>query len=730
MGELSQAFCIDFIKQMGIGINITRTYPKGHPSLMPIVKRLHLLLKEVPIEQETISMVIVEDVIMIESERFDSRRLPIVKSLVNRFNQMDVKSITFSVNSDEDDIKEFFTAMAASPADIADYGDIVSLVRARGITNVQINKFRVGVISSDNAGVSMNWNQFLDSLTMGSGAGAISDEDRVQDLSRFLVGIGLAGTESENVQTNRIVGGLEKLALLIADQFGEQRWDEYSVVFSRMLAALSPTIKKNIVRYKIENKKLAVLFKSLVPTMSDEDLIDIITNKAKEKTPTLEQDTVDILKNVTGSRLPGILSSLRVNVPELDFEKIAGRLMSEMKTTGGERVADKFMSKNLENEIRSIFPRLRDVDTNERSKALEELLVYAKKISESKNDELLKLLIDRLDTMADAETEISLFSRIIGSMTNIYIDLKKNMRDDIVQFLSRKFGKHMLRKDATLLDRKRIVIRAISEMKDENYITDLVSLLWDPGTFTEAREAMVSLADLASPLLLSTLKETDDRAVRMKIIDVLINIGEKAIPEIEKLLTSDDWFVRRNAVFLLGELKASSSIEKLAALIDDPEPKVTLDCFESLIKISGDDAKVYIKKAINSESRLVVLAAMRFLDRDDAREKLPVIASWLKSKRTLPEAKEEDFRRRVIEVIGMHGDDSMVDVLARLLQEGALIKGHLLQPTKISALNALASINTEKAINIITQATRNRDSAVAGTAEEILRRLSSKRDVQ
>src|SRR4030042_5894415 len=171
MGELSQAFCIDFIKQMGIGVNITRTYPKGHPSLMPIVKRLHLLLKEVPIEQETISMVIVEDVIRSESERFDSRRLPIVKSLVNRFNQMDVKSITFSVNSDEDDIKEFFTAMAASPADIADYGDIVSLVRARGITNVQINKFRVGVISSDNAGVSMNWNQFLDSLTMGAGAG-------------------------------------------------------------------------------------------------------------------------------------------------------------------------------------------------------------------------------------------------------------------------------------------------------------------------------------------------------------------------------------------------------------------------------------------------------------------------------------------------------------------------------------------------------------------------------
>ncbi len=730
MAELSQAFCVDLIKQIGIGINIIRTYPKGHPSLMPVVRRLRLLLKEVPIEQETISLVIIEDVIMIENERFDSRRLPIVKSLVNRFSQLDVKSITFSVNSVEDDIREFFTAMAASPADIADYGDIISLMRSRGITNVQVNKFRVGVISSENAGVSMNWNQFLDSLTMGASAGAMSDEDRIQDLSRFLTGIGLAGTEPENVQSGRIVGGLEKLALLIADQFGEQRWDEYSVVFSRMLSALSPTIKKNIVKYKVENKKLAVLFKSLVPTMSDEDLIDMITDKAKEKSPTLEQDTVDILKNVTGSRLPGILSSLRVNVPELDFEKIAGRLMSEIKTTGGERVADKFVAKNLENEMRSIFPRLRDPDTIERGKALDEVLAYVKKIAESKNDELLKLLVDRLDAMADAETEIALFGRIIEAIKNIYLDLKTSMRDDMVQFTSRKFGKHMLRKDATLLDRKRIVIRAISEMKDENYIAEIISLLWDPGTFVEAREAMVSLAHLASPLLLSTLKETDDRGVRMKIIDVLINIGDKAIPEIEKLLSSDDWFARWNGVFILGELKAASSVEKIAALVNDPEPKVILECFSSLTKISGDKAKIHIRKALDSESRAVLLAAMRFLDRDDAKDRLPVIAGWLQNKRTFPDVKEEEFRRQVIEVIGLHGDDSMVDVLTRVLRESSLIKGHLLQPTKIKALNALASIKTEKAIAVINQATRSRDDAVAGAAEEILRKMSQEKTDQ
>ncbi|GAH49112.1 unnamed protein product, partial [marine sediment metagenome] len=56
--------------------------------------------------------------------------------------------------------------------------------------------------------------------------------------------------------------------------------------------------------------------------MVDEDIIDIIAIKAKEKSLTTEHEIVDILKNVTGSRLPDLLSTLRINVPELNFEKI------------------------------------------------------------------------------------------------------------------------------------------------------------------------------------------------------------------------------------------------------------------------------------------------------------------------------------------------------------------------------------------------------------------------
>lgn len=722
MADRRIQFQSDLIKQIGLGINIARTYPKGHPSLKPVVLRLKILLKEIPIEEESISLVVIEDVIVIGEDRYQSKTLPIVTSLVHRFNQLGVKSITFSADTSESDIKEFFEAMAASPADVKDYGDIVALIKAKGILGIAVNKFRVGVISSDEGTATMNWEQFLDSLTDRQ---TMTEEQRVQELGKFLAGIGVAGSEPTEVQTSKIVAGLERLALMVADQYGEQRWDEYSIVFSRMLAALSPTIKKNVLRYRTENKKLAGLFRNLIPTLTDEDIIDVISAKAKERSPNMENEVVDILKNVTGSRLPGLLSTLRVNVPELDFEKIASRLMGEMKVTRGEKEADMFLGKNLEIQMRAVFPHLREDSPEERMKAVDSLEEFSTKIFESEKYELLKLLVDRLDTMADAETEISIFKKVLDLIKSMYIRAQNLKKDDIVQFISRKFSKHLLRKDATLLERKKIIMRTIKDIKDQNYVPELISLLWDPGTFADARDALAALAEFSTPLLLDTLRDTEDRSVRMKIIDVLIRIGHRAIPEIENLLSAREWYVRRNGVYILGEMEVASSLDKIGALISDKEEQVQLAVIESLSKIGGEKIKPHIAKGLNSQYKRVVLAAMQNVDKETARTRLGDVLELLKSRRGIPDEKHERMRTDAAAVVGLLGDDVAVDQLVEVISEKAFFRGRLLEPTKKAALMALAQIGTPKAIQALRDASTHRDRFVSGTAQDILRKVES-----
>ena len=711
----------DIIKNTGIAINISRTYPQGHPSLIPVIQRLKILLKEIPVEQESITLVIIEDVILIQEQRFESKKLPIVKSLVHRFNQLGIKSITINVGVSDEDLRAFFSAMAATAADISDYGDITALLKAKGITGIKVNKYRVGVISSDDEVKEINWENFLESL-LASGP-VMSDEERIRELSRFLSSVGIAGSEPVEVQSSKIVAGLEKLALMIADQYGEERWGEYSIIFSRILGVLSPTIKKNIVKYKTENKKLAVLIRSLIPTMSDEDIIEIVSAKAREKGANAEEEIIDILKHVTGARLPDILSTLRMNVPELNFEKIVARLMSELKTTKGTKAADKFISKNLETEMRRFFPQLRNPSREVRMKAVEELLRYSDKIIEANDDDLFRLLVDRFDTMADAETDITTFKKTIEALKYLYQKASSLKKNDMVQFISKKFGKHLVRKEAGLLERKKVVIRTISEMKDENYVPELVSLLWDPGTFVEAREALISLSEYSCPILIESLKETEDYTVRKKIIDVIIKMGEKAIPEIQKLLTEKEWYIRRNGLFLLGELGVASSIDDIGRLITDEKEQVQIEAVTALAKIDDPRSRQYFIKALDSKYPRVVLEAMRHLEKEDVQQKLPEVIGWLKKRKSIPNENEEKFRREIINILGKLGDDSAVIPLSEILNEGALFKANLLIRTKEAALNALAEIGTPEAIEALNQATQHKDQFVASTAQKVLKKF-------
>ncbi len=720
MADLTSQFHAEFIKQIGLGVNISRTYPKGHPSLMPIVQKVKIMLKEVPMEKESLSMVIIEDVIMIDEDRFESKRLPIVKSLVDRFGQLDVKSITFSVDVSDDQLREFFAVMAATPADLADYGDIVAMMKTKGVLGIKVNKFRVGVVSSEQEVREINWDNFLESLVTVDTA--ISDEERVKQLGGFLAGVGVLGAEPANLQTDKVIGGLEKLSAIIADQYGEGRWDEYSLVFSRILSFLSPTIKKNIAMHKTENKKLAALFKTLIPTMADEDLVDIISAKARSKSGDTETEIVEILKNVTGTRLPDILSTLRVNVPELNFEKIVSRLMSELKTTKGTKEADKFQSRNIEMELRRIFPQLRDPSHEARIKAVDEMMKFTPKLFEQKNHELVQTIVDRLDTMADAESEMKTFDRVVEALKSIYLKAGQLKSNDLVQLVSKKFGKHLMRKEATLMDKKKKVIGVITELKDQNYVPEMVSLLWDQGSFVEAREALVAMAELSVPILVDTLREAEDRTVRLKIIDVLIRIGEKTISEVSKLLNSAEWFIRRNGVFILGELKLERVVGVIGPMIEDPDERVQADVIEALQQYKTDITIEYFKKGLNSKYPRIVIAAMKNLDRVTVRQKLHTALSWLKQRRSIPDEKEEKFRQEILHVLGKVGDDSVIDAVADVLAERAIFKSELLYATKEAALNALASLNTEKARQFLQAAARHKDVFIASSAQDILKK--------
>ncbi len=149
MEEHILELCNDLLKQLRMGIYLARTYPQGHPSMAHTTKRLAKLFNELRIEKRVISLVVIESIITIEDERFDSQKMAVVKYLIDRFDQLGIKSVTFNTEVSEGDLREFFSIMALSTSEIEDYGDITAVMKMHDITGVKVNIYRVGVVSSD-----------------------------------------------------------------------------------------------------------------------------------------------------------------------------------------------------------------------------------------------------------------------------------------------------------------------------------------------------------------------------------------------------------------------------------------------------------------------------------------------------------------------------------------------------------------------------------------------------
>jgi hypothetical protein len=192
--------CNDLLKLLRMGIYLARTYPQGHPSMAHTTKRLCQLFNELRIERRVVSLVVIESIITIDDERFDSQKMSIVKYLIDRFDQLGVKSITFNTEASEGDLREFFSVMALSPAEVEDYGDIVAVMRMREITGVKVNIYRVGVVSSDEDVRELDWENFLESLITAEPPK--NEEQRLKELGNFLGVLGVSSDDSVEVQSN------------------------------------------------------------------------------------------------------------------------------------------------------------------------------------------------------------------------------------------------------------------------------------------------------------------------------------------------------------------------------------------------------------------------------------------------------------------------------------------------------------------------------------------------
>jgi HEAT repeat protein len=319
---------------------------------------------------------------------------------------------------------------------------------------------------------------------------------------------------------------------------------------------------------------------------------------------------------------------------------------------------------------------------------LEELRAMLREGADSERVEALQ----RLEFVAQWCIERSMLDRAIGVLTD-------------------------LRKDAESLARRNpgtrgSIMMAMTRIANRFLIEEIVERLGRSKTEDDRaalRGTLLALgAEVVTPLVRSLIGASDLSA-RRAYRDALVELDRVGVPLLEDMVGDERWFVVRNMVGILGEIRSADAIEHFARTIRHPDVRVRRETVIALSKFGGEEAVQQLTIGLNDAEPTLRSAAALGL----GLTKAPTAVAALMKR--LGEETDQETVIEVIRALGRIGDPRAVPVLAERASGGSLFSRTPLA-VRVEAIRALGDVGGEGARAVLQRQMRDRHEAVREAA--------------
>jgi HEAT repeat protein len=253
----------------------------------------------------------------------------------------------------------------------------------------------------------------------------------------------------------------------------------------------------------------------------------------------------------------------------------------------------------------------------------------------------------------------------------------------------------------------------------------LVAYLAEEKTEQKTRNTLIQILAFMGSKITNRLIEilTDERsATKRKLIhEVLVRSGPASLPAINQYLSDDRWFVVRNAVALLGDIRSQDSLAELTLLLQHDEIRVRRETIRSLTRIGGKRAiKILLQTAASDDHDLrrqaiLSLGAMR------ATVASPILMSMLKQKGW--SQRGIDLKKDTIRALGEIRDSEAIPELLKIITKRCWLHKQLNDELRVAAAAALGDIAEESTRAALEKATNDKATTVARAAAQALMQL-------
>ena len=713
---------------LGTGIKAAGSYPKGHPTIEDradqIIELIHAIWKETPKIKITFPEIdTLDNNIIINEFQIQADESPLFEKLINSTNHLGIKNLVIKRTCQRFEISELLYLFAHPPENFDQYNDINSLLTETKIQNVEFNsKDKKNISSESNLNSKPQTKTLLKktSKLMGKETSILlfshklkeTPEDKYGEeiIKEFFQNIcGLQKGKANKVQ--KISDNYKKLGLEFIRQYGEKTFsnqfsklkktfqvipneireevfiqilskgDHLSLTISKPILPLlsSDTISKGLVKVTSENKMANL--DGFLNLLNEGKLSNVkkLLQKQLKKINWKTGDISRLLDRLAKKSSPHLISTLSTT----DKKKPNSNELFENLKNCLDRGADPTQIKNL---IITFLKRLESDSIKAKTFTLQLLQTLMNQLLDEKRINLFKMILNKFIKYCHDEKEMQVYSKYIETMVNVGLkaeELKYTILVmDVISFLAEEV------KDTT---KAKTIIPYLSEFSVKEAINILLSLLWEKDLREQVINEIEELSPDSLPYLMELLKETEDKEVRLALLNTIKSFGSPAIEAVKKYLKDDKWYVRRNAVCILGFIGDKKIIENIYRLRDDDE-RIQIEIIKGIKNILEKDAEPYIREFIESNSVRAVKFAIESLKSILTDKSLTALHKRLLKSHFSP-SEEVQIKKTICDILADANNIRSLETLTTICKSTSIFgTSKYPEELKMSALKAIAKI--------------------------------------
>jgi HEAT repeat protein len=273
--------------------------------------------------------------------------------------------------------------------------------------------------------------------------------------------------------------------------------------------------------------------------------------------------------------------------------------------------------------------------------------------------------------------------------------------------------------------RRAHALNALGQLATDEMTNYLAAALLARDSSEQARTTLanilVFLSEKVVRRLMTRLAEESSAPNRKILSDILIRTGATAIPVLLEHLFDDRWFVVRNAITILGEIRNQDSLLHLTPLLEHKDIRVRRETIRALTKIGGQRAINILLQAAESNDQELRRQALLSLGAIRAASAIPTLIKLLEqsgwNQRTI------DIKKDAIRALGEIRSSDAVVPLLKVLARQRLWRRALNDELRAAAAAALGEIADESARSALEKTAEDRSATVARAATQALMQM-------